>query len=265
VTQVKELFAQIDGWVMDILMSDRLTKTDHRLFWYLFKLDRFGDRFVELPSQGRIALDLGVSRKAINESQAKLQSLGLWDFGVSKWKGRNLSAKRISDDVTKKLQVGEKGDSQSPKSYSQQQKGDSQSPKSDNDSPKSYTPESEMLTDKSSQTPSDYSDFMKTLSEEKRASFLKFCKEKTKNLIQEVNDIEAWLANKSKAGQNRWQVYYQKFQDERLILAKQSQTDGRNLVEEFHQELAFTEQKNIQLLKQKMKVKSCQIKSVNCT
>ncbi len=78
-----------------------------------------------------------------------------------------------------------------------------------------------------------------------------------------MNDIEAWLANKSKARQNRWQVYYQKFQDERLILAKQPQTDGRNLVEEFHQELALAEQKNIQLLKQKMKAKSCQIKSVN--
>ncbi len=158
-TQAKELFAQIDGWVMDILMSDRLTKTDHRLFWYLFKLDRFGDRFVELPSQGRIALALGVSRKAINESQAKLQSLGLWDFGVSKWKGRNLSAKRVSDDVTKKLQVGEKGDRLLPKSYSQQQKGDSQSLKSDNDPPKSYTPESEMLTEKSFHSPLDYSDY----------------------------------------------------------------------------------------------------------
>lgn len=46
----------------------------------------------------------------------------------------------------------------------------------------------------------NYLDFIKTLSEDERANFWKFCEEKTKNLSQPVNDIEAWLAHKNKAG-----------------------------------------------------------------
>lgn len=82
---------QLEDWVVDILMSDELTKTDHRLFWYLFKLERLGDCFVDLPSQSEIALALGVSRQSINQSQAKLQELGLWDFKISGWKALNLA------------------------------------------------------------------------------------------------------------------------------------------------------------------------------
>jgi hypothetical protein len=83
-------FMQIEDWVVDILSSEQLTKTDHRLFWYLFKLERWGDRFVELPSQAEIAHELGVRRETINSSQAKLQKLGLWDFKVSRWQAKNL-------------------------------------------------------------------------------------------------------------------------------------------------------------------------------
>lgn len=82
---------QLEDWVVDILISDELSKTDHRLFWYLFKLERLGDRFVDLLSQSEIALALGVSRQSINQSQAKLQQLGLWDFKISGWKALNLA------------------------------------------------------------------------------------------------------------------------------------------------------------------------------
>lgn len=58
------------------------------------------------------------------------------------------------------------------------------------------------------QTIKTYSDFIKTLSEQERASFLNFCQEKAKNLSQEVIDLEAWLASKTKAGENRWEVQY---------------------------------------------------------
>lgn len=92
---------QLEDWVVDILMSDEVTKTDHRLFWYLFKLERWGDRFVELPSQSEIALELGVSRQEINQSQAKLQKLGLWDFKTTGWKARNLVGPK-SDRISEK-------------------------------------------------------------------------------------------------------------------------------------------------------------------
>ncbi|MGL5806373.1 MAG: hypothetical protein ACRC11_13195, partial [Xenococcaceae cyanobacterium] len=56
-----------------------------------------------------------------------------------------------------------------------------------------------------------YSDFKKTLSDSERENFLDFVKEKIKNLTQQINDIEAWLASTNKAEQNRWEVYYQNF------------------------------------------------------
>ncbi len=86
-------------------------------------------------------------------------------------------------------------------------------------------PSSESPTQSQSSSPKTYktySDFIKTLSEEERASFLNFCKKATLNLSQPVNDIEAWLANKNKAGRNRWEVYYEKFLDSQDSSSKKS-------------------------------------------
>lgn len=85
-----QLFMQLEDRVVDILIGDELTKTDRRLFWYLFKLEQWGDRFIDLPSESEIASALGVSRQSINQSQAKLQKLELWDFKTTGWKARNL-------------------------------------------------------------------------------------------------------------------------------------------------------------------------------
>ena len=43
---------------------------------------------------------------------------------------------------------------------------------------------------------------------------MKFVKEAIKDFGQPIHDLEAWLASKTKAGQNRWSVYYQKYQEE---------------------------------------------------
>ena len=80
-----------------------------------------------------------------------------------------------------------------------------------------------------------YLDFIKTLSEEERANFWKFCEEKTKNLSQPVNDIEAWLAHKNKAGKNRWEVYYEKYLASKQVQAKKTET--KNARDEFRREL----------------------------
>jgi hypothetical protein len=52
---------------------------------------------------------------------------------------------------------------------------------------------------------------------------LNFCQEKTKSLSQEVIDLEAWLASKTKAGENRWEVQY------RLYKASQSSKNQEEL------------------------------------
>ena len=83
-----------------------------------------------------------------------------------------------------------------------------------------------------------YLDFKKTLSETERASFLDFCKEKAKNLSQEVNDVEAWIAHQNKAGQNRWEVYYQSFTENCIQeQSKPDKSDYRKAYQQLQQEL----------------------------
>jgi hypothetical protein len=89
------------------------------------------------------------------------------------------------------------------------------------------------------QTIQTYSDFIQTLSDHERGIFLNYCQEKTKNLRQEINDLEAWLAHKNKAGQNRWEVYYQSFIDSRAKKPKQS--EYHNAFEQWQEELRTKE------------------------
>ena len=61
-----------------------------------------------------------------------------------------------------------------------------------------------------------YSDFKRSLSEGERENFFNFVKEKTKNLEKPINDLEAWLASKNAAKRNRWEVYYEIYQEEKI-------------------------------------------------
>jgi antitoxin component HigA of HigAB toxin-antitoxin module len=67
-----------------------------------------------------------------------------------------------------------------------------------------------------SQTVQTYSDFKDSLSEDERENFFNFVQEKTNNLERPINDLEAWLASKNAAKQNRWEIYYRSYQEERI-------------------------------------------------
>jgi hypothetical protein len=86
----------------------------------------------------------------------------------------------------------------------------------------------------SPQTIKTYSDFIKTLSEGERENFLSFVKQQTKNLNQPINDLEAWLASTNKAGQNRWEVYYNNFLASQKT-ENQSTRKNQSLAEEISQ------------------------------
>ena len=78
-----------------------------------------------------------------------------------------------------------------------------------------------------------YSDFKQTLSDSKREKFLDFVRKQTKSFPQPINDLEAWLASKNKAGENRWQVYYRNFLAEQQ--PKEKAPKRRRLHEELEQ------------------------------
>jgi hypothetical protein len=188
------------------LRKSKLTKHEMALWLYLIEKDPFGDRYWQLPSTLEITAELEMSKASYFRARAKLQELELFDFQEQRVDCRNLTG------VSKMRLESQKCDSESQKCDSESQKCDSESQKCDKQ-------RSKPAPDKGSTSPhtiQTYSDFIKTLSEEERENFLDFCREKTKNLSQEVNDIEAWLAHQNKAGKNRWEVYYQKFTSSQL-------------------------------------------------
>jgi|GEM_PF-3792103 len=162
---------QVSEELCSLLQNKELTVTDRRLFWYLFSLDRWGDRFVTLPTQAQIALDLGVSRQTVNQSQAKLQQLGLWDFRISGWEGRNLSgasSTKFQEDRPKQRKT-KTPDTLSGKPDTLSGKPDTLSGKPDTLSGKPDNPVSETLSQQVFQNPSDLiqtnTDLLHTLSD----------------------------------------------------------------------------------------------------
>jgi hypothetical protein len=95
-----------------------------------------------------------------------------------------------------------------------------------------------------------YSDFKKTLSESERENFLNFVEEKTNNLEKPINDLEAWLASKNAAKQNRWEVYYSNYQEQKISesvkTTKQNQGSGNYSPSEMQRAIAeFKKQRKI--------------------
>jgi uncharacterized membrane protein len=74
-----------------------------------------------------------------------------------------------------------------------------------------------------SKTLKTYLEFIKTLSEDERENFLNFVRKQIQNLPTPVNDVEAWLASLNSAEQNRWEVYFEKFQASMITKSKASQ------------------------------------------
>ena len=213
----------------------KLTAADWILWAYLQMIDPYGDRMVDLPNVSEIALAIGVSERQVKRSLSRLESeeLYLWEPVIIR--GQNLAGKQVKELCQKKRdsKFFEKrkmttlsSDGQSCptddnfvqakttlSSDGQLRPKRSPKPLSDNNS-------------NASQTIQTYSDFIQTLSESERANFLNFCEEAALNLSQPVNDIEAWLAHKTKAGLNRWEGYYQKFKAKQKTQTNKSKSSS---------------------------------------
>ncbi len=182
-----------DEWVETV---KNLTGAEIKVLYYLRSLDPFGVKRSSTEGNHHLeysitemAKELNISKGAASKAVKKLDHIGLIEAQISKVRIK------ITTDQYKDTEfpIGNKvshSESQFPIGNEQQPE-----PMSDGDL---RTP----------QTIKTYSDFIKTLSDFDRASFLNFCQEKAKNLSQEVIDLEAWLASKTKAGENRWEVQY---------------------------------------------------------
>ena len=95
-----------------------------------------------------------------------------------------------------------------------------------------------------------YIDFKDSLSEGERENFFNFVRKKTENLEKPINDLEAWLASKNAAKQNRWEIYYKNYQEEKISQSarnnKQNPGSGNYSPEQVQRAIAeFKKQRKI--------------------
>lgn len=190
-------------------LNQLLKDAELRVYLYLVTNHPWNDRKVETDT-AIIAEKLGLTRRTIQRAIRQLEELNLIEIELSRFKYCQ-SRRKVKNDTriakathgSLERQMDRSGDTRIAETTDgslerQVDRFEAAKPFSDK-------------TSSSLQTINTYSDFKKTLSEDERENFLDFCKKKVKNLSQEVNDIEAWLAHPNKAGQNRWEVYYEKF------------------------------------------------------
>jgi hypothetical protein len=212
---LQNTFFMLTPLVRDRLLETNLTAAEWRIWCYLVSLDPFGDRGAKF-SPAKLMLKCGIKKTTYFAAKAKFQKLGLFDFkdGVTKVFNLQTQIERTSTSAHSQQAEfieSEISESESEISESESEISESESEISESESEISDVQVSKPLPDKASKELQTYSDFKDSLSESERENFLDFVKEKTKNLSQPINDIEAWLASTNKAGQNRWFVYHNNF------------------------------------------------------
>ena len=189
-----------------------------------FKPDiiQLGGKLIEADTQ-KIAEDLEISRRSVQRALVKLQQEKSVELVISKFKYRlkfqSISQSENDSEVKDDLQVATSGSPDDNKIASttpgslkrhQDRSNDSKIVSTTSMSPSL----SETISEIEFQSPEifkTYIDFKKTLSEDESENFFNFVIEAIKSLREPVQDIEAWLASKTKTGQNRWSVYYQNY------------------------------------------------------
>ena len=240
-----------------IKLNKRLTQSELAVHLWLKTNDPFGDKLVEASTK-QIADDLNISRRTVQRALVKLRDENLIDLIITKFQYRVKShppehaseTKASETKVKEKLRVATSGSPSdenvaigtrmSPSvrecrhRYGNVAIGTGMSP------PTAETQSEQKL--KNPNTLKTYLDFKKTLSESERENFLNFVKEKTANLEKPINDLEAWLASKNAAKQNRWEIYYKNYQDEKISQSaktnKQNQGSGNYSPSEVEQAIA---------------------------
>jgi len=185
-SQDREFYVQIRDDILDQIMEHGITTAQSKLFSYLFKLTRFGDRAVKTKVR-EILLATRLSRSAYYVAIAKFERLGWFSFTHADVEISNFCT------PTKK---STKQDSESTKQDSESTKQDSESTKQDSESTKQDSEELKPLPAKVPKTPQTiqtYSDLLHTLPEEQRESFEKFCLKKIQECSFKIGSRTAWL------------------------------------------------------------------------
>ena len=229
-TKIQGKFYPLTSDVTTKLRQAKLTAAEWRIWSYLVEIDPWGDRYQDINSLD-VMSKCDCSRATFYRAIAKFQKLGIFDIQDKGFSIRNLTgASQI------KLNQAAEGNTKSKSANLKNEKSvskmrlDSQNCESNLKNEKSVSKmrlDSQICENQPPETPPDkdfkspqtlqtYTDFKKTLSESEREKFLSFVKKKTSNLEKPINDLEAWLASKNAAKQNRWEIYYKNYQEEKI-------------------------------------------------
>jgi len=185
-SQDREFYVQIRDDILDQIMEHGITTAQSKLFSYLFKLTRFGDRAVKTKVR-EILRATTLSKSAYYVAIAKFERLGWFSFTHADVEISNFCTPKKKS--TKQESQSTKQESQSTKQESQSTKQDSQSTKQDSEELKPLPAQ----VPKTPQTLQTYSDLLHTLSEDQRESFKKFCLKKIQECSFKIGSKQAWL------------------------------------------------------------------------
>lgn len=227
--KIQGKFYPLTSEITSKLRKGKLTAAEWRIWSYLVEIDPWGDRYQDIDSLD-VMSKCDCSRATFYRAIAKFQKLGIFDIQDKGFSIRNLTgaswlkSSQAEEQGTKLNQVNLRNEKSVSKIIldSQNCESDLKNEKSvskmrlDSQICENQPPESPPDKDLTSpQTLQTYSDFKRSLSESEGENFLIFVKEETKNLERKINDLEAWLASKNAAKQNRWEIYYKNFQEEK--------------------------------------------------
>src|SRR4028118_1509867 len=185
-SQDREFYVQIRDDILDQIMEHGITTAQSKLFSYLFKLTRFGDRAVKTKVR-EILRATTLSKSAYYVAIAKFERLGWFNFTHADVEISNFCTP--TKKSTKQDSESTKQDSESTKQHSESTKQDYQSTKQDSEELKPLPAK----VPKTPQTIQTYSDLLHTLPEEQRESFEKFCLKKIQECSFKIGSRTAWL------------------------------------------------------------------------
>jgi hypothetical protein len=215
---------QNDEWVK---AWGELKPAEVQVLYHLRTLDPFGEKELELGVSA-IALRLGLSKGTVSKALKALNEKGWIDLELIKVKVKlhthRSSAKKFPTGNT--VSYRKRGFPQE----TQFPTGNSSFPQ---ETPVSYRKRSssETQSGQGSDLSKTYIDFKDSLSEGEREKFLDFVRKEIKNFARPICDLEAWLASQTKAGEKRWEIYYEKFK-EREERARRSRPSLREEIEQ---------------------------------
>ena len=85
----RQPFVTIPKTLIEYVRSLKLTGTQYDLWLYLYELDPYGDRWIEIPPPDEIATLLRVDPRTIQRAAQRLDDCQLFEFQIKRWRARN--------------------------------------------------------------------------------------------------------------------------------------------------------------------------------